>query len=127
MAQVGGASSKAWRRFGWLMAGYAWLSYIGMRLMGYAEEKSNVNVTWTDMMNKFNDFAPRFAVCIKNMDYPASLELYKIYRILPDDEAAKDEDVRVIDESGEDYLYPADYFVVIDVPKAVEQAILGQS
>ncbi|MBI3325634.1 MAG: hypothetical protein HYZ81_02880 [Nitrospinae bacterium] len=78
-------------------------------------------------MNKFDDFPPRFAVCIKNTDYPASLELYKIYRILPDDEAAKDEDVRVIDESGEGYLYPADYFAVIDVPKTVEQAILGQS
>ena len=78
-------------------------------------------------MNKFNDFPLRFAVCIKNADYPASLELHKIYRILPDDEAAKDGDVRVIDESGEDYLYPADYFVVIDVPKSVEQAILRQS
>jgi len=79
------------------------------------------------MMNQYNDFPPCFAVCIKNTDYPASLELYKIYRILADDEAAQDGDVRVIDESGEDYLYPADYFVVIDVPKAVEQAILRQS
>jgi hypothetical protein len=79
------------------------------------------------MMNKFDGFPPRFGVCTKNTDYPASLELYKIYRILPDDEAAKDGDVRVIDESGEDYLYPADYFVVIDVPKTVEQAILRQS
>ena len=75
------------------------------------------------MMNQFNDVPPRFAVCIKNADYPASLELHKIYRILPDDEAAKDGDVRVVDESGEDYLYPADYFVVIDVPKTVEHAI----
>jgi hypothetical protein len=79
------------------------------------------------MMNQFNDFPARFAVCIKNTGYPASLELYKIYRILSDDEAAHDGDVRVIDESGEDYLYPADYFVVIDVPKTVEQAILRQS
>jgi len=79
------------------------------------------------MMNQFKDIPPRFAVCIKNTDYPASLELYKIYRLLPDEEAAKDGDVRVIDESGEDYLYPADYFVVIDVPKTVEQAILRQA
>lgn len=78
-------------------------------------------------MNQFNEFPVRFAVCIKDTDYPASLELYKIYRILPDDEAAKDGDIRVIDESGEDYLYPADYFVVIDVPKTVEQAILRQA
>jgi len=79
------------------------------------------------MMNQFNDIRPRFAVCIQNTEYPASLELYKIYRLLPDDEAAKDGDVRVIDESGEDYLYPADYFVVIDVPKPVEQAMLRQA
>jgi hypothetical protein len=78
-------------------------------------------------MNKFDDFHPRFAVCTNNADYPASLELYKIYRLLLDDEAAMDGDVRVIDESGEDYLYPSDYFVVIDVPKTVEQAILRQS
>jgi hypothetical protein len=67
---------------------------------------------------------PRFAVCINNADYPASLELHKIYRMLPDEEAAKDGDLRVIDESGEDYLYAADLFVLIDVPKALEQALL---
>jgi hypothetical protein len=78
------------------------------------------------MMNQFNDIPPRFAVCIKNTDSPASLELYKIYRLLPD-EAVQDGDVRVIDESGEDYLCPANYFVVIDVPKTVEQAILRHS
>ena len=78
-------------------------------------------------MNQYHDVPPRFAVCIKNTDYPASLELYKIYRLLPDDEAAQDGDVRVIDESGEDYLYPADYFVVMEVPKLVEQAILRQA
>ncbi|HEV8717223.1 MAG TPA: hypothetical protein VGX03_30935 [Candidatus Binatia bacterium] len=49
-----------------------------------------------------------------NSEYPASLELHKVYRLLSDDEAAKDGDLRVIDESGEDYLYPADYFVVIE-------------
>lgn len=64
------------------------------------------------------------AVCIKNADYPASLELHKIYRTLPDEDAAKDGDLRVIDESGEDYLYPAEYFVLIEVPKEVERALL---
>jgi hypothetical protein len=77
-------------------------------------------------MNKESTTSPRFAVCVKNTDYPASLEMCKIYRLLPDDDAARDGDVRVIDESGEDYLYPADYFVVIEVPKVVEQAILQQ-
>ena len=58
----------------------------------------------------------RFAICVNNSEYPASLELHKIYRVLPDEDAAKDGDIRVIDESGEDYLYPADSFVVIEVP-----------
>lgn len=47
----------------------------------------------------------RFALCIDNSDYPASLELHKIYRVLPDPQAEGDGDLRVIDESGEDYLY----------------------
>lgn len=65
----------------------------------------------------------RFAVCVDNTEYPASLELHKIYRVLPDEDAAKDGDVRVVDESGEDYLYPADYFVVIEVPREAARAL----
>lgn len=68
--------------------------------------------------------AARFAVCINNADYPASLELHKIYRVLPDEDAAQDGDLRVIDESGEDYLYPATYFVIIDLPQEVEKSLL---
>ena len=78
-------------------------------------------------MRKRHDEAPRFAVCLNNTDYPASLELHKIYRILPDEEAALDGDIRVIDESGEDYLYPAELFAVIELPPAVERAILQAS
>ena len=66
----------------------------------------------------------RFAVCVNNADYPASLELHKIYRVLPDEEAEVDGDMRVIDESGEDYLYPADYFVIVELPKAVAESLL---
>jgi hypothetical protein len=78
-------------------------------------------------MDHANQPRPRFAVCINNTEYPASLERHKIYRVLPDEEAARDGDIRVIDESGEDYLYPAAYFVVIDVPREVEHAILHAS
>jgi hypothetical protein len=59
--------------------------------------------------------------------YPASLELYKIYRVIPDEEAALDGDICAIDESGEDYLYPADFFAEIELPPAVKQAILQAS
>lgn len=60
---------------------------------------------------------PRFAVCIDNSEYAASLELHKIYRVLPDEDAERDGDLRVVDKSGEDYLYPAAYFVLIEVPE----------
>jgi hypothetical protein len=66
----------------------------------------------------------RFAVCVNNADYPASLELHKIYRVLPDEDAEVDGDMRVVDESGEDYLYPADYFVMVKLPTAVEKSLL---
>ena len=68
--------------------------------------------------------AHKFAVCINNTDYLASLDLHKIYRALPDEDAAADGDIRVIDESGEDYLYPADYFVLVELPQAVEKSLL---
>jgi len=67
---------------------------------------------------------PQFAVCIKNKDYSASLELRKLYRVVPDASAAKLGQVRVIDESGEDYLYPATYFVPLQLPQAAERAVL---
>jgi len=65
----------------------------------------------------------RFAVCISNRDYSASLEPRKIYRVLPDSEAAGRGLVRVIDESGEDYLYPGDYFLPISLPDSVQRAL----
>ncbi len=70
---------------------------------------------------------PQFVICIRNRDYPASLELRKIYRVVPDQAAAAHQQIRVIDESGEDYLYPAEYFVSIRLPQAVEKAVLQAS
>lgn len=75
-------------------------------------------------MKRTRQSAPRFAVCLNNTDYPASLELHKIYRVIPDADAAKDGDLRVIDESGEDYLYPSTWFAIVKVPPAVQQSIL---
>ena len=62
-----------------------------------------------------------FVVCVKNEDHPASLELRKIYRVIPDACAAEHRLIRVIDESREDYLYPAACFVRIELPQAVEE------
>jgi hypothetical protein len=66
-----------------------------------------------------------FAICLCNEGYPASLEIRKIYQILPDTEAAKYHQVRVIDESGEDYLYPYDYFAMILLPEMVKEALFS--
>lgn len=67
---------------------------------------------------------PRFAVCINNAGYAASLELRKLYEVIADPEAERDQMIRIIDESGEDYLYAADRFVMAPLPASVEQAVL---
>lgn len=66
---------------------------------------------------------PRFVVCVKNKDYAASLELRKLYQVVSDETAAKLRQIRVIDESGEDYLYPEEYFVAVQLPQSAEKAV----
>jgi hypothetical protein len=61
---------------------------------------------------------------VRNKDYAASLEVRKVYRLLSDDGAPKHRQVRVIDESGEDYLYPEEYFVPIKLPQSAQKAVL---
>lgn len=63
---------------------------------------------------------PKFVICLNNAEYPASLELHKVYRIIRDEDAADDGDLRVIDESAEDYRYPASWFAVVEQPRAVQ-------
>jgi hypothetical protein len=58
----------------------------------------------------------RYAIYINNLEYPASLEILKLYQVLADQDAERDDDIRVIDESGEDYLYPANYFLQVELP-----------
>jgi hypothetical protein len=66
----------------------------------------------------------RFVLCIRNEDCE-DLEPRKIYQVLPDESLADDGYVRIIDESGEDYLYPQEYFVPIELPQAVKEALLS--
>ena len=74
-------------------------------------------------MKQHKNFAPTFAICVNNSEYPVSLEVHKLYRVLPDDDAALEGDLRIIDESGEDYLYPAEYFLVLDLPSETKQTL----
>lgn len=80
-----------------------------------------------DTVTKTSEAKRAFAVCVRNAGYEASLELHKIYTVLPHAEAEKESDIRVIDESGEDYLFPSDWFVPIDVPDEVEASLLEAS
>jgi hypothetical protein len=69
--------------------------------------------------------ARQFALCVDNTDYAASLVLNKVYRLIPDPAAARDDLVRIVDESGEDYLYSTEHFVLVDFPKPIERRILA--
>jgi hypothetical protein len=98
-----------------------------MKLMGSAGENASGNYIWIKTMKRTTRTHAQFVVCIKNTGYPASLELHKIYRVLPDEDAAADDDIRVVDESGEDYLYPAAYFAPIKVSGEIEKSLLCTS
>jgi hypothetical protein len=69
----------------------------------------------------------QFALCLDNEGHPTSLEAGKLYRVVPDEEAAAHGYVRVIDESGEDYAFKADRFHMMRLPPAVGQALLAAS
>ena len=73
-------------------------------------------------MNEENENI-RFVVCVNNDDSPASLEVRKLYHTIEDKEAERHNLLRVVDESGEDYLYPAHYFMALPLPGEVEEAL----
>ena len=73
------------------------------------------------MSKKMNEFV----VCVRNEGYEAALELRKIYQIIPDSSAERHNLMKVIDESGEDYLYPQSFFLPIELPKSLEKAVLA--
>lgn len=69
----------------------------------------------------------QFALCLDNGGYPASLEVGKLYRVIPDEEAAAHGYIRIIDESGEDYAFTASRFHVVHLPQSVGQVLLAAS
>jgi hypothetical protein len=66
-----------------------------------------------------------YALCIDNGGYPESLDVCKVYPLVPDEKAAANKYIRVIDETGEDYLYPAKYFVLVELPQQAAEAMLA--
>lgn len=75
------------------------------------------------MSSKRSCMKRRFALCIDNKGYEASLIPKKIYEVIPDAQAEQDDLIRVIDESGEDYLYHTSHFVFIELPVEIERAL----
>lgn len=65
----------------------------------------------------------KFVICVRNSDAD-DLEIRKIYQVIPDEAASTDGLLRIVDESGEDYLYPSDLFIQIELPQAIEKALL---
>ncbi len=66
-----------------------------------------------------------FVICVDSGDYPASLEVRKLYEVIADESGEKIDHVRIVDESGEDYLYPRKLFIPVNLPAAVERQLLA--
>lgn len=71
--------------------------------------------------------SPHFALCLNNHDYPASLEVGKLYRVIEDAEATAEGYLRVIDESGEDYAFASNRFHMVELPAKIEKTLLKGS
>jgi hypothetical protein len=65
----------------------------------------------------------RYVLCVKNSGYPVSLELRKVYQVITDEDAEKHGLIRIVDESGEDYLHPMSFFVPVELPQAAIHAL----
>lgn len=76
-------------------------------------------------MNRRKNSGSHFAICLNNDGYRASLEVGKLYRVVPDKEAENHGLIRVVDESGEDYAFAADRFHQLEVPRTVERTLLS--
>src|SRR5262249_22924921 len=98
-----------------------------MKRMVSAGRRSSGNGMSTKRRSSRRCPAARFVVCVENAGYPASLELHKIYLVLPDPDAGRDGDVRIVDESGEDYLYPADWYAALELPRRIKSSLLRRS
>ena len=102
---------------------FGWLSCTGMKRTASAGRKSSASGTSSKSRLGRLPKGARFAVCVDNEGHQVSLERNKIYIVLPDAEAEASGDLRVIDESGEDYLFAARRFVAVEVPATVQASV----
>ncbi len=78
-------------------------------------------------MDSRRTMSTKFVICLNNKDYPASLEVRKLYERVEDETADKLGQIRIVDESGDDYLYPSDLFQPISLPTAIEELVANSS
>ncbi len=98
---------------------------LGLSVMSAGVTISEVDLSQGRSISQQEHSESAFAVCIKNDGYTVSLERHKIYRVLPDAGAPEDHELRVIDESGEDYLFPRDWFMLVELPENLKQSLLA--
>ena len=104
------------------MAAFGWLNCTGMKHTASAKKSSSARGTSTKSRKSAAN-GRQFAVCVDISGYEASLERNKIYVVLSDKDAESDRDIRVVDESGEDYLYPAEWFAEVQLPPRVKKSL----
>src|SRR5712664_635003 len=121
MAEAAGANRREQRRWSWLAARYGLPSCTGMRQRAWVNANSKSSVILIDMATR----ARQLVLCLRNRGYEASLERRKLFQVIPDRNAEKLGQFRVIDESGEDYLYPATFFAVVKLPPRIRRRVLA--
>ena len=123
MAPLDGENAKEPQPYGWPTVQSSRRNCTGTKPMAGADRKSESNGFWnTEMARKRS--AGSYVICLNNQGYAASLEMRKVYRAIPDAAAKARGFIRVMDESGEDYLYPAVRFVPVRLPAAAERALV---
>ena len=80
-----------------------------------------------ELIGEIKSDTQRYVLCVSNEKYPVSLEARKIYQCVPDPQAEAHEQIRVIDESGEDYLYPQEFFLPTEIPEEATRAFAQES
>ena len=125
MVGVGGENEKASQRSSSPIRQSIWLRFIGTKQLESERKSSKLSILSEENMSATSLNVAKLVVCIKNTGYEVSLERRKIYSVLPDPKAKKHRMIRVVDESGDDYLFPEGSFLSVALPPAIRQALLA--
>ena len=121
MVKAGGENVREQRISESKMVRFDELRYTGTRRQVSERKSLRSSIFWN---KPFHMNKTHFVICIENSEYPASLEKRKIYETIPDADAARHGQIRVIDESGQDYLYPKECFADANLPGDIRAAVV---